>query len=64
MADVFMIRLKGREWRVVTKAEYVAAERAAGFFGHGPNPTEPVTSKFTGRALEGLTVFKEEEVPA
>lgn len=64
MSDVFMIRLKGRDWRVVTKAEYIAAERAAGFYGHGPDPVEPVTSQFTGRALEGLTLFKEVEVPA
>ena len=61
-----MIRLKGQDWRVVSKAEYVAAERAAGFRGHGQDPVEPVTSKFTGRALEGLTtyVYEGKGVPA
>ena len=35
-------------WVEVTKAQYVAAERAAGFFNTMGEPGEPATSAFMG----------------
>jgi len=36
------------KWIEVTKAQYVAAERAAGFFNTMGQPDEPATSAFLG----------------
>jgi hypothetical protein len=38
----------GQNWRAATKAEYVAAERAAGFNNTLGQPDEPATSAFGG----------------
>lgn len=56
----FMIRVKGREWRVVSKQEYIAAERATGIHGHVTIDPEPMMPAFTGRVLEGRIACWEE----
>ncbi len=38
--------LVGDRWVEVTKTQYIATERAAGF--SGPDPDEPATSAFMG----------------
>jgi len=46
-----------REWKEVTKAQYVAAERRAGFVNTQGQPDEPATSSFSGGGIEGRQGF-------
>jgi hypothetical protein len=55
------------EEREVTKAEYVSAERRAGFYNTLGQPAEPATASFSGRAevveIQGRTEYVSDEVP-
>lgn len=44
----FWIKRGSDKWRSATKAEYVAAERSAGFRNTLGQPDEPATSAFAG----------------
>jgi hypothetical protein len=47
-----------RRWKEVTKEEFVAAEREAGFHNTmGEPPNEPATSSFSGKGIEGRQGF-------
>lgn len=51
----------GFAWVEVTKREFVAAERAAGF--SGPDPGEPATHGFTGvRGERGIVTWGKESL--
>ena len=45
------------EWREVTKAEYVAAERHAGFHNTTGRPDEPATAAWGGNSGISGTTF-------
>lgn len=42
-------------WDEVSKADYVAAERNAGFHNTLGQPEEPATSAFSGKGMNGRT---------
>jgi hypothetical protein len=51
-----------REWREVSKEEYVAAERRAGFHNTLGQPREPATSSFSTNGLEGRIKWRADAV--
>lgn len=44
-------------WDEVSKADYVAAERNAGFHNTLGQPEEPATSAFSGKGMNGRQGF-------
>jgi hypothetical protein len=44
---------KDEAWEEVTKTEFVAAERAAGFHNTMGRPDEPATGGFSGHGVSG-----------
>jgi hypothetical protein len=49
--------------REVTEKEFIAAERAAGFYSKF-GPDHVATGGFTGRGMHGRVIFVEADVPA
>ena len=59
----YWLLFSGMEWQSVTKAAFIAAERAYGFHSKfGPN--EVATSSFCGDGIEGRTFWTSDMAPA
>ena len=48
-------------WRQVSKREFVAAERRAGFYNTLGQPNEPATSAFSNAGIQGRQGFLHNE---
>lgn len=53
----YYLRNETTDWREVTKAEYVQAERAAGFHNTLGQPHEPATHSFSAASVHGRTEY-------
>lgn len=57
MSDFFLSDDRGETWTQATKAEYVAAERSAGFHNTLGQPEEPATSSWSSGGCAGRMAF-------
>lgn len=60
---LYLIKDEETDWEVVTKGEWVSAERKAGFQNTLGKPHEPATSGFSDNGFRGVIVYTEHFLP-
>lgn len=57
MSETYWLSVNHSDWEQVSKRQYVAAERAAGYRNTAEDNDEPATRDFHGRGIEGRTTL-------